>query len=314
MVKNSILQRTILIITLFFVISVSKPVKTSAQTSKGLTVIPPKFELFANPGDTISERLRLRNESDFPVTYTVLSEDFSSSGEEGAVTLEGETADPNFALATWLTPETNDITLQPKEEKTFTFSVAVPKEAEPGGHYASLLFSSGTEPVPGSAAVTSRIGSLVLLRVSGNVTEDANVENFTAPSYSKSGPIPFDLRLKNNGNVHIRPKGTIVITNLFNQKVAEIPLQGANVLPGAVRKMETMWDKTNPLGIYTATLVATYGQQNLPLTAATRFTAISPVAAILITVALVAGIIFLISLFTGRGRLKKAFKAFTSNS
>jgi len=154
---------------------------------------------------------------------------------------------------------------------------------------------------------------LVLLRVSGNVSEEASIETFEAPKYSQSGPVPITLRLKNNGNVHIRPKGTIIITDLFGRKVEELPLRGANVLPDAVRKMETVWEKDNLLGHYTATLVATYGQQNLPLTAATSFTVISPLAAILLGTALLAGFIFIISLFTGRKRLKKAFKAFTSS-
>jgi hypothetical protein len=292
----------------------SNSVFAQTGTSKGLTVIPPKFELFANPGDTVTEKVRLRNESDFPVTYNVITEDFTSSGEEGAVALEDQTStNTNYVLANWITPELKDISLQPKEESTFNFKIDVPKDAEPGGHYASILFSSGGETQPGAASVTSRIGSLILLRISGNVKETAAIETFEAPNYSQKGPVVFTLRMKNDGNVHIRPKGTIIITNLLNQKVAEIPLAGANVLPGAVRKMDTSWDQTNPLGVFTATLVATYGQQNLPLTSAIRFTVISPLAAILITLAIVAAIVFLITLITGRHRFKKALKALTDN-
>jgi hypothetical protein len=292
------------------------PLPIEAQTvSKGLTVIPPKFELFANPGDIVTEKVRLRNESDFPVTYTILAEDFSSSGEEGAVTLT-EDSQPNstYTLKNWMTPETTDLVLQPKEERTFGYTIAVPKDAEPGGHYASLLFQSGGDTVPGAAAVTSRVGALVLLRISGNVSENAVIENFDTPPYSQAGPITLSLRLKNNGNVHIRPKGTIIITNLLGRKVAELPLNGANVLPGAIRKMDTVWDKKNLLGIFTATMVAAYGQQNLPLTSAVRFTVISPIAAVLIGAAAVALIVFLITLVTGRKRFKKALKALTDNS
>lgn len=290
------------------------PTTLHAQESgdKTITVIPPRFELFANPGDSLTELVRIRNESDFPVTYTIVVEDFSASGEEGHVVLEEEGTE-TFSLASWIEPETRDIVLQPQEERSFTFSINVPRDAEPGGHYASVLFQSGSDPVPGAANVTQRVGTLVLLRVSGNVTEQAVIETFEAPNYSQSGPVPFTLRLRNDGNTHIRPQGTIIITNLFGQKVQEVPLQGANVLPGAIRKMDqTVWDQENIIGHFTATLVATYGQQNLPLTAATKFTVISPTAIILISVIGVAGLFFLISLISGRSRLLKALKVMVS--
>lgn len=282
-----------------------------AQNFRSITIIPPKFETFANPGDTITEKIRIKNESNFPVNYSIVIEDFSSSGEEGYVVLEEEGTDSSYSLANWIEPSVKDITLQPNEERPISFTVYIPRDAEPGGHYASILFQSGSDETPGVANVSQRIGSLILLRVSGNVTEDAQIETFETPTYSQEGPINFTLRVKNNGNVHIRPKGTIIITNIFGQKVEEIPLNGSNVLPDAIRKMDTQWEKESMLGQYTATLVATYGQQNLPLTAAVKFTVVSATSLILIGVALIASIVFILSLISGRSRLLKALRVLT---
>jgi hypothetical protein len=77
--------------------------------------------------------------------------------------------------------------------------------------------------------------------------------------------------------------------------------------------MVTTWDKKNLLGIYKATMVSTYGEQNVPLTAATRFTVASPVALALIGIGSIALLIFLLSLISGRKRLGKAFKALSSD-
>lgn len=280
--------------------------------SQNITIIPPKFELFANPGDSVTEQIRVKNDSTFPVTYGIVLEDFSTAGEEGQVVLE-EPSSNNYSLANWIEPESKDIVLQPGEERALTFTINIPKDAEPGGHYASLLFSSGGDPVPGAASVTQRVGSLILLRVSGNVSETATIESFTIPSYSQKGPIIFSLRVKNDGNVHVRPKGTIIITNLFGKKVDEIPLNGANIIPGAVRKMETEWNKDNIFGVYTATMVSTYGQQNIPLTAAARFTVASTTVIILLAVALITGLFLILSLISGRKKLLKALRIMTSN-
>lgn len=295
----------------FVLVCFFRPLNVHAQ-SQNITITPPKFELFANPGESVTEQIRVRNDSEFPVTYGILLEDFSTAGEEGQVVLE-EPNNTNYSLARWIEPESKDLVLQPGEERPITFTINIPKDAEPGGHYASLLFTTGGEPMPGAASVSQRVGSLILLRVSGNVSETASIESFTIPSYSQKGPVIFTLRVKNEGNVHIRPKGTIIVTNLFGKKVDEIPLNGANVIPGAIRKMETEWSRENLLGIYTATMVATYGQQNIPLTAATRFTVASTTTLIILAVAVITGIILLISLISGRKRLLKAIRVITSN-
>jgi len=208
--KNRLIDSLYLFTTLICLWSFAFfPSPVSAQTpGKGLTVIPPKFELVANPGEVVIEKVRLRNESEFPVTYAVATEDFASSGEEGAVTLEGETpAITGYSLATWIMPATKEVVLQPKEEVTFNFRIEIPKEAEPGGHYASILFSSGGEVQPGAAAVTSRIGALVLLRVSGNVNEQAEIETFETASYSPKGPVVFTLRLHYRYFLTLRTRG-----------------------------------------------------------------------------------------------------------
>lgn len=286
--------------------------QVNAQDQRGITIIPPKFELFGNPGDQIIEKIRVRNDSVSPITYQILVEDFSSTGEEGQVVLEEQQSDKQYSLASWMTTETNTVTLLANEEKSFSFTIAVPKDAEPGGHYASILFQAGSDAQLGITSVSQRVGALVLLRVSGNVTENAVIETFEAPKYSKTAPLNLTLRLKNAGNTHTLPKGTIVITDLFGRKVDELPLNGLNVLPGATRKMDTEWNRPNLLGYYTATLVATYGQQNLPLTAATKFAVISPSAAILISVGVLAGLLFIISIITGRKRLAKALNVIVS--
>lgn len=297
----------ILIIGLFITFLIF-PLKVKAQSAAGLTIVPPKLELFANPGDTINESIRLTNDSTLPQTFGILVEDFRSTGEEGQVVLE-ESGTETYSLQSWIKPSTPAIVVQPGEEIIFPFSIIVPKDAEPGGHYASILFQmGGSEVTPGVTSVRSRIGALILLRISGDVREDSQIENFSVPKYSQRGPIDFTLRVKNNGTTHIRPKGTIIVTNIFGKKVAEIPLTGYNVFPGAIRKMDTTWEKENLFGVYTATLVATYGQQNLPLTAVTTFTVASYVSLIILVVGLISAYTFIVSLIKGRSRLLKAIR------
>ncbi|KKR17864.1 MAG: hypothetical protein UU65_C0004G0087 [candidate division CPR2 bacterium GW2011_GWC1_41_48] len=274
--------------------------------SRGITVVPPNFELYANPGEGITEKLRVKNESSVQSTFQIVVEDFKAQGEDGGVELvDKEQSNSTFSLAKWIEPDVKTLTLGPGEEKALNFRVNVPKDAEPGGHYASILVSMGGDGNlnTSGASVASRIGSLVLLRVSGNVKEETTVESFTAPKYSEKAPVNFGLRVKNAGNNHVRPKGTIVITDIFGRKVAEVPLNGLNVLPNnTIRKMDTEWKHDGLLANrYTATLVATYGQQNKPLSASVSFIVFpKPLAA-----ATAVGIVVLGLVVVKRDKVKK---------
>ncbi|OQA03828.1 MAG: hypothetical protein BWY68_00626 [bacterium ADurb.Bin400] len=296
-------------------LSVSTPNTATAQQSsgRGITVTPLSFELYANPGESVIEKVRIRNEADVAGSYQIIVEDFRAVGEEGEVDLVDDQSNTSYSLAKWVFPEPKRFTIGAGEEKEIVFTINVPKNAEPGGHYASILVKMGGDSSDlagqAGAAVSTRVGSLILLRVSGNVKEDAVVESFTTSQKRYQGsPVNFDLRVKNTGNNHIRPKGTIVITNMFGQKVTEVELNGLNVLPDAIRKMETEW-KFNAFlaNRYTATLVATYGQQSKPLSASTSFY-IVPQS---LVVALGVFGFILVGIVLGRKKIKRALHNMT---
>jgi len=103
------------------------------------------------------------------------------------------------------------------------------------------------------------------MTVSGEVEENLEVKEFNVPSLLEYGPVPFTIRFENTGTVHVRPRGFVTITNWRGKKVADIEFPQQNVIPGAVRKIETSWDEKWLLGRYSATLVGIYGTGNLPI-------------------------------------------------
>jgi hypothetical protein len=291
---------------------------TSTSFAETISVIPPRFELRGNPGDTIQEKLRIRNDSQQSITYAIQVEDFKAKDDQGGVDLvEADDKDnTSYKLASWITTDPDRITIAAGEEKVITATIKIPKNAEPGGHFASVLIKRSGGDVAGGASVDSRIGSLFLLRVSGAITESAAVDSFKAEeSIAQYGPVSFSLRTKNDGNVHVQPKGTIVVYNIFGREVTKIPLTQANVLPGSARIVKTTWDEKNLVGRYTATLQATYEQNSQPgiepktLTASTTFV----VFPLWLVWTILGTIILLFLMITQRKAIKKALNRLTAD-
>jgi hypothetical protein len=304
----------ILIVTFVVAIAALFVLSVPARAVDGTTSIsisPLTFDLAANPGDTVTNELLIRNSSSEPVIINAEAQDFVATGEEGEVSLTDNKS--TYSLTSWIDLDTSRFTLEAGKQKAVKFSISVPYNAEPGGHYASIYarISPNLENTTSGSGVGQKIGSLLLLKVAGDTKETAAIESFKTTKYvNTKGPIAFDVRVKNTGSVHIKPKGIIAITDIFGNKVADLNVEQKNVLPDAIRHMSTSWEKPPMMGKFTATLLTYYGTGNSQLSAATTFwiipwNIILGWATVIIFVSIV--------LWLNRKRIKNAIKAFINS-
>lgn len=281
-----------------------------AQDALGISLSPPTFEISGNPGDVIKNTLRIENLNDTPLTLALDKRNFTAIGEQGAVGLTEENT--TFSLASWVATDVKEITIPARASRSVAFTITIPAGAEPGGHFGSIVAKTVPNPTlaASGAVLTQELGSLILLRVAGAVKENADIESFSpARNLYEYGPVTLNLRVKNQGSVHVKPTGTLVISNMLGAQVATIELSGKNVLPDATRMIDIEWPVHLGLGRYSATLVATYGSNQSPLTATTSF--------VIFPYRLIAGIAFglvilLIIFFRSRKRFALAFKVLFS--
>jgi len=276
-----------------------------------VSITPPKFELFGNPGDVLTEKIKVNNPNTSSVTYSTTVEDFTAAGDEGGVEFQENPDAPTtaFSLAKWVTVSPKTFSVPANDSQTVDVTIRIPQTAEPGSHFASVQVVAGSDAeVGGSASVQSKLNSLILLRVSGTLTEKLSVDQFyTDNSFYSGGPVTIKLRTKDEGNVHLAPTATAVITDTFNHKVAELSFPTSNVLPGSARLVQTTWDSHTLIGKYTITLLATYGDSKQPLTATTVFYVFP--TWLLITIGVV--VLFIVFFTTQRKRLRKMLHSLT---
>ena len=110
------------------------------------------------------------------------------------------------------------------------------------------------------------------------------------------------MQYKNDGNVHVKPIGTVTINNIFGRKVAQLALDPRNVFPGGERRITVLWPQKRLWGIYYhAQVTAIYGDKHQTMTAETNFWAFPLWAAIVLG-------ILLLFLILARKRLLKVVK------
>lgn len=249
------------------------PAPAAGSAGQGLEISPPVIELSADPGQTVTANIRVRNVTKGDLIAKGKADDFGAgAGEDGQPKLLlDETGATRYSLKYWV-QGVPDLRLAPQELKTTTISIAVPKNAEPGGHFGVIRFTALPPNLEGTGvALSASVGTLVLLKVSGPITEKVSLAEFStfkteankAPkttSFFEHGPVNFLVRVRNEGSVHEKVTGTITIKNWFGQQVGVVKVneKGGNVLPDSVRRFEQSLDKKQLFGHYTAALAMTY--------------------------------------------------------
>jgi len=236
----------------------------------------------------------------------------------GGLTGEPSFYDPGdsaekFALSSWITMDKAKIALAPEQVVEFKYSIKVPEGAEAGGHYGAVFFANEPESMATGSGVSvgSMIGTLLLVKVPGDITEVGSLKSFVSDKliYFKN-LVNFTAQIKNTGNIHIKPVGNITITNMFGTEVGKLKFneQGGNVLPDSTRQLTNKWEPSGiVLGRYSADIALTYGAASNTISGTTSFW-VFPIWFIITVSIVVLLILVLIIWLVVRGRKHKKSK------
>lgn len=277
-----------------------------ANSQLSLSVTPPLIQLSLAPGQTWSSTLKVVNTNQYALPLYASMAVLEPNGDEGqskfTPIIEGSEGD---TLANWVKLEQTNFSVTREKSYDLPFTITVPQNAPPGGHYAAIIVGSQplNEKLEGpTLSVSSSISSLLFLRVAGDVVELGDIREFSTDTTFNTKPeVNFILRFENKGNVHIQPQGDITVYNMWGKQRGVIPINQqtrfGNVLPKSIRKFEFEWKGAwNPLefGRYKAVAVLTYGTDQKQNVESTRHFWVIPVKE---TVSIVGGLIIFLLFF-----------------
>jgi hypothetical protein len=315
-IHNIIIGFITVVITVWSVVPMAASAQTRTATppkaasapppnyGQALEIAPPVIYLNVNPGQQVKTQIFLRDISSGELIVTGQANDFTASGEDGTpkLILDAEEGNNPYSMKAWVVAPA-ELRLVPREVKTMQITINVPKDASPGGHYGIIRFTATPPSLKSSGvSLSTSLGALMLVTVSGPVSEKLTISDFTVnhdgknASVFQSGPLNFVERIKNEGNIHEQPTGQVTIKDMFGRKVANlnINLPPRNILPASTRKFEQPLDKSvigkrRLFGRYSASLTVTYGKNKQSTTSSLVFWVIPYRLVAIVILALIAG-------------------------
>jgi len=251
---------------LFLLLSVCAGGAVYAQEDGiAIKLIPSTIEEQLDPGGVAGGVLTVTNESGGVQTYYLKTRNIDGMTESGRPLFSNDSADDPVRLASWITVGMEQVQLGVGESQEVPFTIVVPEDASPGSYAASIFVTRQAEVTSESGAgIGFDVGSLVLLRVSGDVIEDMKLLEFSTDRSVYTEPdVSFTARIENIGTVHQRPVGVIAITDMLGNEIgaAEVNTENSGVFRDAERVFTTTWNAERfTLGRYTAVLSMVYGE------------------------------------------------------
>lgn len=297
--KNS--PRIVLLTTLFalllFPLSPTAALAQSAQDRPtdfqnqdlSLTIAPPSLEMTGRPGETISREITIGNLANKKANLQIVTNDFAldASGniqriEENTLTSDSELK--RFLMKNWITTSVTSLTLGAGAQEKIGITITIPDNATPGGHYAVVsAVEKGKEESekPSNIGIRGSIGSLILVTIPGAFDKTGSVHNLTSGVYEKTKgftphfifakdgltekqSIDFAFDYYNGSATHERPRGIIIIKNIFGGDIGKVEIPDARVFPGMSRQIYTHFEGSYLFGLYEAeaTIIDAQGENH----------------------------------------------------
>ena len=256
--------KAVVISSIFFAVVTFDRGQASAQ-SEGIQVAPAVIEDKVDPGQIYRFTIKVTNLSEAERTFNLLARDISGLDDRGVPIFTEEGEATIYELSSWVVLPQDSIVLKAGQSTSVPFSVQVPQEATPGAHFGGVFFEVRPDQLQSTgAAVGSRVGTIINLRISGDITEEMRLREFSTEHFLYDAPpVVFTTRVDNLGNVLVRPHGLVEITDMFGKKIGNVEVNNsaAAVFPGGSREYSAEWSYEGfAFGRYQALLSFVYGE------------------------------------------------------
>ncbi|NBV76677.1 DUF916 domain-containing protein [bacterium] len=283
-----------------------------AQVSEGLQMKPAIIEGKINPGDSATYSIKVTNLSSEERTLYLSPQNIEGVNEKGLPRFVQEGVPTGYELSSWVVISDDVVVLKPNKTKVISFEVRVPKDAAPGAHVGGIFLDARAPRLRTSGSgISVKVGTLISLRISGDIIEEARMREFSTEHTVYSSPkITFNSKVENLGNVLLRPQGLIEITDMFGKQVANIPVNdaGASVFPKTQKIYATEWNYQRfTFGRYQAVVSLVFGDEARKTISSTSSFWVLPAQPILIACGTLLGFLLLLYFFV-RMYLRRKFR------
>lgn len=235
-----------LVATLLIAVDASAQIEPDQQ--ERITLSPSSTTLRVDAGETKRESMTVINDGDVAYGFSVYARPYSVANE----LYEPDFTNPksNTDVYTWVQFDQTNYRIEPGQQVEVNYTVRVPADATPGGHYGVLFAETAERGLEGTGvARKKRVGNLLYVTVNGDFAVSGAFKGFNLPFWQTTAPIVSTARIENTGNADFRTTINTTAKDLFGR--TKFSYTGDPiVLPATTRLAEMPWENAPSFGIF----------------------------------------------------------------
>ncbi|MDN5275920.1 MAG: exported protein of unknown function [Candidatus Saccharibacteria bacterium] len=239
------------VLALFGAVIIQSSVAQAQSTgdASSISLKPASQSIALKAGQTTKGTITVINSGNSAYDFNVYGQLFSVKNEQYDYQFD-ETNNTTSNIATWIKLSESRYHLEAKQRIEVPYTIVVPTDASPGGHYGVIFAETEPVAVEGTAiARKKRVGSLILAKVAGDVKQQGAYLEGIVSFLQTSVPLSTYNRVQNSGNIDFQTEISMRISNVFGS-VKYDENNSYVVYPGTVREIRTTWNDSPWFGLY----------------------------------------------------------------
>ena len=243
-----------------------------AQEVTSIAVYPSIQDINVDFGVKSRAQIQFKNNTGEVIMGNVKVADYIITDKLGTPQIvEDPNQKPKYSASSWIKLSDDFIAIPKNESVTVNLFITPPSDLTSCGYYALVYFqpTAGTvKQISGATrvvneSISSKIGGLVNFSVENRTCkENVIISRFEAPQFLEYGPINVSLDLLNTGDIHLTPKGAVILTNMFHQFIDQKPIKELRIFPEKIKEQQSAIGKKWMFGRYKIDLQVSYGTTN----------------------------------------------------
>jgi hypothetical protein len=182
----------------------------------------------------------LTNHTQGSMEIELFALDFQQQQDSGIVQfLSDIKANYTYSLASFVSLPFESFTLESQEEREIPIVIRNRQDLSPGGHYAALVARIKAPQSPGRTVILPSVAALMLVHKTGGELYNMSLRDYSFPKgmIAFQYPKKIDLLFRNEGNIHLIPRGTIEVRDMRGKLVSkgQINVSSGYVFPTSRR-------------------------------------------------------------------------------
>ena len=232
---------------------------SAAESVDRITLSPVAKHYLFKPGEAKKDSFNVINDGDSAYDFSVYARPYSVGSTDEDYSPNFTAQPPNADVYQWVQFDKSQYHLKPGDSVEVKYTIRVPQNASPGGHYG-VLFVETMPPAndkENSIMRRKRLGLIVYATVKGTFKTDSSSQPISIPFFQLKPPVSASQTIANTGNGDFTVTGTMNVYDAFGTRKYQVT-KDYTILPDSIRKMPFEWSSAPWFGLYKVQLTTKY--------------------------------------------------------